>query len=232
MVATTTTDTGPPGDDGGGDLAHGRSGGHDARRGGAGLVGTAAAPGGRDRCGTGRDLRGRRARRPGRRPGRGGPGRPVADPVRAGPARHRPGPPQDARPAGHAAPHAGPRAGALRRQRGDRASTSRWRSLRRHVDAVVYTYGASGDRRLGVPGEELPGSLAATDLVAWYCGHPDADRPRVRTPWPTRGTSSSSGSATWHCTWPGCWPAPPPSCSPPRCPSTYSTRWPPPRSSG
>ena len=51
--------------------------------------------------------------------------------------------------------------------------------LRRHVDAVVYTYGASGDRRLGVPGEELPGSLAATDLVAWYCGHPDADRARV-----------------------------------------------------
>jgi ferredoxin/flavodoxin---NADP+ reductase len=51
--------------------------------------------------------------------------------------------------------------------------------LRRHVDAVVYTYGAAGDRRLGIPGEELPGSLAATELVAWYCGHPDADRARV-----------------------------------------------------
>jgi len=51
--------------------------------------------------------------------------------------------------------------------------------LRGHVDAVVYTYGAAGDRSLGVPGEELPGSLAATDLVAWYCGHPDADRARV-----------------------------------------------------
>ena len=51
--------------------------------------------------------------------------------------------------------------------------------LRRHVDAVVYTYGAAGDRRLGIPGEELPGSLAATDVVAWYCGHPDADRARV-----------------------------------------------------
>jgi ferredoxin/flavodoxin---NADP+ reductase len=51
--------------------------------------------------------------------------------------------------------------------------------LRRSVDAVVYTYGAAGDRRLGVPGEELAGSLAATDLVAWYCGHPDADRSRV-----------------------------------------------------
>jgi len=51
--------------------------------------------------------------------------------------------------------------------------------LRRHVDAVVYTYGAAGDRRLGIPGEELPGSLPATDVVAWYCGHPDADRARV-----------------------------------------------------
>jgi ferredoxin--NADP+ reductase len=51
--------------------------------------------------------------------------------------------------------------------------------LRRHVDAVVYTYGAALDRRLGIDGEELPGSIAATDLVAWYCGHPDADRARI-----------------------------------------------------
>ena len=51
--------------------------------------------------------------------------------------------------------------------------------LRRHVDAVIYTYGASLDRHLGIDGEELPGSLAATELVAWYTGHPDADRARV-----------------------------------------------------
>src|SRR5688500_19533610 len=51
--------------------------------------------------------------------------------------------------------------------------------LRRHVDAVIYTYGASVDRHLGIEGEDLPGSLAATDLVAWYTGHPDADRARV-----------------------------------------------------
>ena len=43
-------------------------------------------------------------------------------------------------------------------------------------DAVVLTYGASRDRRLGIPGEDLDGSVAATDFVAWYCGHPDADR--------------------------------------------------------
>jgi NADPH-dependent glutamate synthase beta subunit-like oxidoreductase len=51
--------------------------------------------------------------------------------------------------------------------------------LRAHVDAVIYTYGASIDRHLGIDGEELPGSLAATELVAWYCGHPDADRAKV-----------------------------------------------------
>jgi ferredoxin--NADP+ reductase len=51
--------------------------------------------------------------------------------------------------------------------------------LRAHVDAVVYTYGASVDRHLGIDGEELPGSIAATDLVNWYCGHPDADRARI-----------------------------------------------------
>jgi ferredoxin--NADP+ reductase len=51
--------------------------------------------------------------------------------------------------------------------------------LRAHVDAVIYTYGASVDRHLGIEGEELPGSLAATELVAWYTGHPDADRERV-----------------------------------------------------
>jgi ferredoxin--NADP+ reductase len=42
-------------------------------------------------------------------------------------------------------------------------------------DAVVYATGAMRDRALGVPGEDLPGSVAATDFVNWYCGHPDVD---------------------------------------------------------
>jgi ferredoxin--NADP+ reductase len=42
-------------------------------------------------------------------------------------------------------------------------------------DAVIYATGAMRDRRLGIPGEELPGSYAATDFVNWYCGHPDID---------------------------------------------------------
>lgn len=40
--------------------------------------------------------------------------------------------------------------------------------------AVVYSYGAATDRRLGIPGEDLPGSLAAREFVNWYCDEPDA----------------------------------------------------------
>ena len=39
--------------------------------------------------------------------------------------------------------------------------------------AVVYAFGAQSDRRLGIPGEDLPGSWPATTFVAWYNGHPD-----------------------------------------------------------
>jgi ferredoxin--NADP+ reductase len=42
-------------------------------------------------------------------------------------------------------------------------------------DAVVYATGAMRDRHLAIPGEDLPGSYAATDFVNWYCGHPDVD---------------------------------------------------------
>ncbi len=45
--------------------------------------------------------------------------------------------------------------------------------VRRFYDAVVYTVGASADRRLNIPGEDLPGNLSATEFVAWYNGHPD-----------------------------------------------------------
>ena len=42
-----------------------------------------------------------------------------------------------------------------------------------HYDQVVYAIGSAADRRLGVPGEELTGSYAATAFVGWYNGHPD-----------------------------------------------------------
>jgi ferredoxin--NADP+ reductase len=42
-------------------------------------------------------------------------------------------------------------------------------------DGVVYATGAMRDRQLAIPGEDLPGSVAATDFVNWYCGHPDVE---------------------------------------------------------
>lgn len=45
--------------------------------------------------------------------------------------------------------------------------------LLRHYHAIVYAVGAQTDRQMGIPGEDLPGSWAATEFVAWYNGHPD-----------------------------------------------------------
>lgn len=44
--------------------------------------------------------------------------------------------------------------------------------LARRYDAVIYAIGAQHDRPLNIPGEELPGSLAAVRLVGWYNAHP------------------------------------------------------------
>jgi ferredoxin--NADP+ reductase len=52
-------------------------------------------------------------------------------------------------------------------------STVSHEELIRLYGAVVYTVGAQTDRRLGIPGEDLPGSWPATAFVAWYNGHPD-----------------------------------------------------------
>jgi len=45
--------------------------------------------------------------------------------------------------------------------------------LRAHYHMIVYTTGAQTDRRMGIPGEDLQRSHAATEFVAWYNGHPD-----------------------------------------------------------
>ena len=70
-----------------------------------------------------------------------------------------------------------------RRRRSTRssASTATWSSvatstigdLAERFHAVIYAVGAQTDRRMGIPGEDLPGSWAATAFVAWYNGHPD-----------------------------------------------------------
>jgi len=45
--------------------------------------------------------------------------------------------------------------------------------LRAHYHQILYATGAQTDRRMGIPGEDLQGSHAATEFVAWYNGHPD-----------------------------------------------------------
>jgi len=45
--------------------------------------------------------------------------------------------------------------------------------LLERYDAVVYAVGSQTERRLGIPGEDRPGSLASVDFVGWYNGHPD-----------------------------------------------------------
>jgi len=44
--------------------------------------------------------------------------------------------------------------------------------LAQRYDAVVYAVGTQSDRTLGIPGEDLPGSVAAVDFVGWYNAHP------------------------------------------------------------
>ena len=48
-----------------------------------------------------------------------------------------------------------------------------------HYHAIVYATGSPSDRPLGVPGEDLAGSHAATEFVGWYNGHPDHTRLEV-----------------------------------------------------
>lgn len=44
--------------------------------------------------------------------------------------------------------------------------------LKPHYDAILFAYGASEDRKLGIPGEDLPGVYSAREFVGWYNGHP------------------------------------------------------------
>ncbi len=44
--------------------------------------------------------------------------------------------------------------------------------LRERYAVVVYAFGTATDNRLGIPGEDRPGSHPATTFVAWYNGHP------------------------------------------------------------
>ncbi|MFH8381869.1 FAD-dependent oxidoreductase [Kitasatospora sp. NPDC018058] len=54
--------------------------------------------------------------------------------------------------------------------------------LAAHHHAVVYAVGAASDRRLGIPGEDLPGSLPATAFVGWYNADPTVPADAVELP--------------------------------------------------
>ena len=45
--------------------------------------------------------------------------------------------------------------------------------LHERYDAVVIATGSAIGKKLGIPGEELPGSLSAAQFVPWYNSHPD-----------------------------------------------------------
>jgi len=45
--------------------------------------------------------------------------------------------------------------------------------LKEKYDAVVIATGSALGKKLGIPGEDLPGSLSAADFVPWYNAHPD-----------------------------------------------------------
>jgi ferredoxin--NADP+ reductase len=55
-------------------------------------------------------------------------------------------------------------------------------ALRTCYDAVVIATGAAQDRRLGIPGENLPGVFGSWPFVGWYNGHPDFAALDVRLP--------------------------------------------------
>ncbi len=54
-----------------------------------------------------------------------------------------------------------------------RLGTEAGPELAERHDAVIYAVGATEARRLGVPREDLPGSLPAASVVGWYNGHPE-----------------------------------------------------------
>ena len=83
--------------------------------------------------------------------------------------------------------------------------------LRGSVDAVIYAFGAGSDKRLGIDGEDLSGSVAAAEFVAWYCGHPDVHpdsdgtSPHHSTRTIDRGRADEAGAGAVPRAW---WPAP------------------------
>ena len=81
--------------------------------------------------------------------------------------------------------------------------------LAERYDAVIYAVGAQSDRPLNIPGEDLPGSVAAVDFVGWYNAHPHFEdmAPDLSGRAPSSSATATSRS-TWRASWspiPKCW---------------------------
>lgn len=50
------------------------------------------------------------------------------------------------------------------------------RALKPHYDALLFAYGASKDKLLGIPGEHLKGIYSARAFVGWYNGLPEYEK--------------------------------------------------------
>lgn len=102
--------------------------------------------------------------------------------------------------------------------------------LAQRYDAVIYAVGAQSDRPLGIPGEDLPGSVAAVDFVGWYNAHPHFGRSHRTCP---AAGPSSSATAMSHSTSRVSWSPIPRHCRSPispitpcsHCTAAVSTKW-------
>ena len=76
------------------------------------------------------------------------------------------------------------------------------KELTENYDAVVIATGTSKGKKLGVPGEELRGSLSAAEFVPWYNAHPDFVDVDVPLDW-IQPSSSAQVMSQWML--PECW---------------------------
>ena len=91
------------------------------------------------------------------------------------------------------------------------------RDLKRHYDQVVYAVGAQADRRMSIPGEDLPTATRPSRSSAGTTASPTTASCPSTSPASGRWWSAT---ATWPWTWPASWPPPPTSWPRPTSPTT------------
>ena len=79
--------------------------------------------------------------------------------------------------------------------------------MREYYDAIIFATGATADKEMGIPGEDLEGNYGAGEFVGFYDGNPNFERD-----WDPRSPSPSWAWATSRSTYPASWPRPQMSC--------------------